>query len=101
MQPVTFSRSVRRGAGTLGLALALAVAPQGFAADGDAVDDEALEEVVEQAAEDEAEDGEAAGADVGEASYNVEDCEPANDGDAEAVADVEAKELDPCRDMDK
>ena len=122
----------------LALAAALALAaggPQALAdSRTDEVSDEALEEVVEERAKEEATDGVPADADVGEASYNIVDCQPANgrmadvdaeegaeegaegdgdvaavddasDGEADvadsAVAQVEEKELDPCRDMDK
>lgn len=37
-----------------------------------------IEEIVEERAAEEARDGEPAGADLGEASYNIENCAPAN-----------------------
>ena len=56
--------------------------------------EEKVEEIVEERAAEEASDGEPADADVGEASYNVENCDPAtSDGDAEGAddgADAEA-----------
>lgn len=112
--PIVRFRSATRGSAVqragiapaplLPLALALVLMPWGTPAfaqeeEDDADVQEAVEEVIEERAAEEDADGEAAGADVGEASYNVEDCRPAND--AEVVAEVEDKDLDACEDMDK
>ena len=67
---------------------ALAIGGTAFAQDDEADDaTEKVEEIVEERAAEEASDGEPADADVGEASYNVSDCSPGTDEDADAEDD--------------
>ena len=113
MRPVTRGLRPERLAPALALALALA-APQALAQDeeGEDAEEEVIEQIVEERAREERTDGEPEDANLGEASYNVADCEPVNDELAEdegggtvAMAEsgeaadpsVDTKELDPCR----
>ena len=109
MRPVTRDLRPERLAPAIALALALGAAPQAFAQDesGEEVEEGVIEEIVEERAAENASDGEPEDADLGEASYNVENCDPVNDESGGTVAmaesgegadpSVDTKELDACR----
>ena len=90
-----------------GACLALALGAPVWAQDGGDAEEteeatERVEDVVEERAEEEASDGEPSDADVGEASYNVEDCSDADGGDdADAAGDVAEGDIDECEPVEK
>ena len=91
---------IRLSSALLGLACGSLVALGTLAhAQDDGDPEEAVEDVIEEEAEKGEDDGEAAGADLGEASYNTENCEPAEGEDGEG--DTAEKDLDECEDMVK